>query len=103
MFSKNFAVAYSISSDGMKTAATVDESSQYGAIVGGAHQNHFVSIPFVPNDCTDKDQSKKDFIVETLEKINGSNPSMKTAAEINLATLTFQAKEGSEKNVPFLQ
>ena len=51
IFSKEFRIAYSVSGDGIKTAKVISESSRYGAIVGGAHPNHFISIPSSSVDC----------------------------------------------------
>ena len=103
MFSKDFPVAFSMSGDRTKVAQALTVSSQYNAIIGGAAPNHFIPIPSPPEGCEDKDVLLKDFIVQTLADFdNDEKGTKKKAAEINLATLTYQDMEGMRKS-PFFQ
>lgn len=103
MFSKSYEVAFSLSGDGTKTAAAVSLCTRYNAIVGGAAPHHFISIPQPPVGCQDEEQFVMDFIHDELEKFNGDKPTKKKAAEINLATLTYQNMEGNVRKSPFFQ
>ena len=103
MFSKNYHVTFSMSGDATKVAKAVCESSKHRAIVGGAAPDHFIPIPSPPEKCADEDTFVKEFILHQLECFNGEKPSKKKAAEINLATVTYQVVEGEVQKLPFFQ
>ena len=103
MLSKDFPVAFSMSGDGTKVAKALTVSSHYNAIVGGAAPDHFIPIPSPSDDCENEDAFVKDFIVHTIEDFDSNEDgTKKKAAEINLATLTYQDIEGLRKS-PFFQ
>ena len=95
-FKINDVVAFSVSIDATKVAPMVQTNQRYRALVGGAAPNHFIRLPVDVDD-----NAVTDFIACELENFNGIEPTKKKAAEVKLATLSYQWTHDGQS--PYLQ